>query len=99
MKQELVVRPIGNLVEPGRAVIERQKGKAETEQERAFQNFEECDDLKVSNTSMLLQNRELVRVRSHLSNSSPRLAYCAMIGFSRQQISNLFPSGSSKKNA
>ena len=99
MKQELVVRPIGNLVEPGRAVIEKQKGKAQPEQERAFENFEERDDLQVSNTSMLLQNRELVRVRSNLSNSSPRFAYYATIGFSRQQISNLFPSGSSKKNA
>jgi hypothetical protein len=43
---------------------------------------------------MLLQNCELVRMRAHRLNTSLRFVYSATIGLSRQQISNLFPSGS-----
>src|SRR5436190_16825232 len=99
MQKQLVVRPIGNLIEPCRPAVEKQKRKPEREKQRALKNFEERNDLEISDAPVLFENSELVRMCAHRINSSMSFAYSAMIGLSRQQISNLLPSGSSKKHA
>jgi hypothetical protein len=53
MEQQLVVRPIGNLIEPGRAIVEEQQGKTEGEQEYALKDFEKRDQLEITNATML----------------------------------------------
>src|SRR5579864_6812669 len=98
MQKQLVVCPVGDLIEPDRAAVQKQKRKAEEKQEHTFENFEDSDDFEITDATLLLQNLEFVRMSAHQFNPSLRFDYSATIGFSRQQISSLFPSGSSKKN-
>src|SRR5438477_1369750 len=98
MQEQLVVRPIGNLIEPNRPAIEEEKRKAQQKQQEAFENFEERDDFEVTNATLFLQNYcGNVRRTTH-SSLFVELFHSAMTGFALQQISNLLPSGSSKKN-
>ena len=93
-----VVNPIGDSVNPPGPVVQKQNGNAKAEQKYAFQQFKERDQLEIANAVLRTQNLEVSRGMRH-AKPSPDLLQSATIALPRQQISSLFPSGSSKNNA
>ena len=63
MQQQLIVSPIGNLIEPTRPAVEKQKRKTENQKQDAFQNFEERNQFEVTVLARLLQHcRDMRRI-------------------------------------
>lgn len=97
MKQKLIIRPIGNLIEPRGTCVQKEQRESQREQQRTLQDLKERDHLEITDATTFFQNPGNMRGIAHLPLFA-ELFYSAMTGFARQQISNLFPSGSSKKN-
>src|SRR5437773_1717156 len=98
LEQDLICHPIRNVIHPSCARIQKKNRNAEHEKQDSFADFKERDQLEIANAVLRTQNLEVSRGMRH-SQSSPDLLQSATIALPRQQISSLFPSGSSKNNA
>ena len=97
-QKKFVTRPVRDRIEPARSAINKEQRKTENEKKKTLKDLENRDQLEIADPSWPLQDLRFDIDFAH----SPRFvetSYSAMIGFSRQQISSLLPSGSSKKNA
>ena len=97
-EEKFVARPIRDGIEPARPAINKEQRKTENEKKKALKDLKNRDQLEIADASWSPQDLWFGNDFAH----TPRFvetSYSAMIGFSRQQISSLLPSGSSKKNA
>lgn len=97
-QKKFVTRPVRDRIEPACSAINKEQRKTENEKKKALKDLENRDQLEIADASRPLQNFWLGNDFVHFSRFV-KTSYSAMIGFSRQQISSLLPSGSSKKNA
>src|SRR5438874_7953500 len=95
LEQDLISRPIREILHPLSLRVQKQERDPKHEKQDSFGDFKKRDELEIANAVLRPQNLEISRGMRH-AQSSPDLLQSATIALPRQQISSLFPSGSSK---
>src|SRR5690349_20908538 len=96
---QLAIHPVGKTIQPTRPAMEKEQRKTDAEKQKPLENLEDCNDLEIANAPALPFHGFDRCLIAHSDTSRRSISSSQAGRLSREQISSLFPLGSSKKTA